>query len=144
MSTTIANFESRAATAEHSNPSYQAYQILHLGFTAAPILAGIDKFFHVLCNWDQYLAPWVAAISPVSGHTLMQAAGIVEAAAGLLVAIKPRLGAPIVGAWLCLIIVNLVTMGTYYDVALRDLGLALGAFALWRLAQQFAPAVEKG
>jgi hypothetical protein len=143
MSTTIANFGSQAATAEHSNRSYQAYQILHLGFTAAPILAGLDKFFHVLCNWDQYLAPWVAAISPVSGHTLMQAVGVVEAGAGLLVAIKPRLGAPIVGAWLCLIILNLLTMGTYFDVALRDLGLALGAFALWRLALEFAPEGKK-
>ena len=142
MSTTIANIDSRAAAAEHSIPSYHAYQILRLGFTAAPILAGIDKFFHVLCNWDQYLAPWVAALSPVSGHNLMLAFGVVEAAAGILVAIKPRLGAPIVGAWLCLIIVNLLTMGAYFDVALRDLGLALGAFALWRLAHEFAPGGE--
>jgi hypothetical protein len=144
MSTTIANLDSRAATAECSNPSYQAYQILHLGFTIAPILAGLDKFFHVLCNWDQYLAPWVTALSPVSGHTLMQAVGVVEAAAGVLVAIKPRLGAPVVGVWLSLIIVNLLTMGTYFDVALRDLGLALGAFALSRLAQEFAPGGKKG
>jgi len=139
MSTSIAQFTGKAATAERSNPSYQAYQILHVGFTAAPVLAGIDKFFHLLSNWDQYLAPWVARLSPVSGHSLMQAAGVVEVTAGLLVAVKPRLGAPVVGAWLCLILVNLLTMGTYFDVALRDLGLALGAFALWRLAQEFAP-----
>jgi hypothetical protein len=143
MSTTIASFNSRVAAAEHSTPSYQAYQILRLGFTAAPILAGLDKFFHVLCNWDQYLAPWVAVLSPVGGHALMLAVGVVEAAAGLLVAIKPRLGAPVVGTWLCLIIINLLTMGTYFDVALRDLGLALGAFALWRLAHEFAPEGEK-
>jgi len=143
VSTTIANIDTRAAAAEQSTPSYQAYQILRLGFTVAPILAGIDKFFHVLCNWDQYLAPWVAALSPVSGHNLMLAFGVVEAAAGILVAIKPRLGAPIVGAWLCLIIVNLLTMGAYFDVALRDLGLALGAFALWRLASELAPGGEK-
>ena len=73
MSTTVADFTSQAATAERSNPAYQAYQILHLGFTAAPILAGFDKFFHLLCNWDQYLAPWVSRVSPVSGHTLMLA-----------------------------------------------------------------------
>ena len=138
MSTTIAQFAGKAATAERSNPSYQAYQILHVGFTAAPILAGIDKFFHLLCNWDQYLTPLVAGLSPVSGHTLMQAAGVVEVAAGILVAVKPRLGAPVVGAWFCMILVNLLTMGTYFDVALRDLGLALGAFALWRLAVEFA------
>jgi len=138
MSTTVVNFSNQAATAQRSNPSYQAYQILHLGFTAAPILAGIDKFFHLLCNWDQYLSPWVAGLSPVSGHTLMLGGGAVEVAAGVLVAVKPRLGAPVVGAWLCLIIVNLLTMGSYFDVALRDFGLALGAFALWRLADHFA------
>ena len=143
MSTTIANVGNHAVAVERSRPSYQAYQILHLGFTAAPILAGIDKFFHLLCNWDQYLPPWVTALSPVSGHALMLAVGVVEAAAGFLVAIKPRLGAPIVGAWLCLIIVNLLTMGAYFDLALRDLGLALGAFALWRLAHEFAPGGEK-
>jgi hypothetical protein len=104
----------------------------------APVLAGIDKFFHLLCNWDQYLAPWIAGLSPVSGHSLTLVAGVIEVAAGILVAVRPRLGAPIVGAWLCLIIVNLLTMGSYFDIALRDLGLALGAFALWRLAHEFA------
>ena len=143
MSTTTANFSGHAATAERSNPFYQAYQILHLGFTVAPVLAGIDKFFHVLCNWDQYLAPWIAGLSPISGHSLMLAAGVIEAAAGMLVAVKPRLGAPIVGIWLCLIIANLLTVGAYFDVALRDLGLALGAFALWRLAHEFGRSQEE-
>lgn len=123
--------------AENSRPAYQAYQILHLGFTAAPILAGLDKFFHLLGDWDRYLAPWVANLSPIGGHTLMLAAGVVEVIAGLVVAVKPRLGAPVVAAWLCMIIVNLVTMGSYLDIALRDLGLALGALALWRLALEF-------
>jgi hypothetical protein len=139
MSTTITNFGSQAAVAERSSPAREAYQILHLGFTVAPILAGIDKFFHLLCNWDQYLAPWIAGLSPVGGHNLMLAAGVVEAAAGILVAIKPRWGAPVVAAWLCLIIVNLLILGSYFDVALRDLGLALGAFALSRLAHEFPP-----
>jgi hypothetical protein len=138
MSTTTTNFGSQAAVAERSSPAREAYRILHLGFTVAPILAGIDKFFHLLCNWDQYLAPWIAGLSPVSGHSLMLAAGVIEVIAGILVAFRPRLGAPVVGAWLCLIIVNLLTMGSYFDVALRDLGLALGAFALWRLSQEFA------
>jgi hypothetical protein len=138
MSTTIADFGGRAVTIEQS-PAWRAYQILHFGFTVAPILAGIDKFFHFLCNWDQYLAPWIAALSPVGGHGLMLAAGVVEIAAGILVAVRPRTGAPVVAAWLCLIIVNLLTMGSYFDVALRDLGLALGAAALWQLANQFAP-----
>jgi uncharacterized membrane protein YphA (DoxX/SURF4 family) len=137
MSTTITAFGNNAVAVERTRPAYQAYRILHLGFAAAPILAGIDKFFHFLCNWDQYLAPWIANLSPVSGHTLMLAAGVIEVAAGILVALRPRLGAPLVGAWLCLIIVNLATMASYLDVALRDLGLALGAFALWRLAKEF-------
>jgi hypothetical protein len=136
MSTTIADFGQGAVAAEHSRPSYQAYQILHLAFTVAPVVAGLDKFFHVLCNWDQYLAPWMARLSPIGGHGLMLAVGVVEIVAGLLVAVKPRWGAPVVAAWLFLIIVNLVSMGAFLDVALRDLGLALGALALWRLAQE--------
>jgi len=139
MSTTIANIGSQAGAVEHSRPAWQAYQVLHVGFTVAPILAGVDKFFHLLCNWDQYLAPWVVNVSPVSGHTLMLVAGVIEIAAGILVALKPRIGAPLVAVWLCLILFNLVTMGSYLDVALRDLGLALGAVALWRLAEEFAP-----
>ena len=138
MSTIIAGVHSQAAPSRRNSPSYQAYQILHLCFTVAPILAGIDKFFHLLCNWDQYLAPWISSISPIGGHSLMLLAGAIEAAAGMLVAFRPRLGAPVVGAWLCLIIFNLLTIGSYFDVALRDLGLALGAFALWRLANEFA------
>lgn len=134
MSTTTAHLGSHAFAAERANPVWQAYQILHVAFTVAPILAGADKFLHLLCNWDQYLAPWIARMSPIGGHELMLAAGAVEIVAGILVAVKPRIGAPIVGVWLCLIIVNLLTMGTFFDVALRDLGLALGAFALWRLS----------
>jgi len=138
MSTTVTSFNAHAGTLEKSSPSYQAFQLLHLGFTVAPIVAGVDKYLHLLCNWDQYLAPWVARISPISGHSLMLVVGVIEAAAGVLVAVKPRWGAPIVGLWLCLIIVNLLTMGTYFDIALRDLGLALGAFALWRLSLQYS------
>jgi hypothetical protein len=142
MTTIVANPGRRAGTAERRSPSYQAYQILHLAFTVAPLVAGIDKFFHLLCNWDQYLAPWIAGLSPIGGHNLMLAVGLVEVLAGVAVAVRPRLGAPVVAAWLSLIIVNLLTMGAYFDVALRDLGLALGALALWRLAQEFGPGGE--
>jgi len=120
--------------AERTNPAYQGYQILHIAFTVAPILAGIDKFFHLLCNWDQYLAPWIANLSPIGGHNLMLVFGVIEIIAGLIVAVRPKIGAFIVGVWLCGIIINLVSFGAYLDVALRDLGLALGAFALWRLS----------
>jgi hypothetical protein len=137
MSTTMANFNTGAITEERNNPIYQSYQILHFGFTVAPIIAGLDKFTHLLCNWDQYLAPWAARLSPIGGHGLMLVAGVVEVVAGILVAVKPKIGAPIVGVWLCLIILNLLSMGTYFDIALRDLGLALGAFSLWRLALAF-------
>jgi hypothetical protein len=138
MSTAAATVQTDARAIERHQPSYQAYQILHLGFVVAPVIAGLDKFFHFLCNWDQYLASWIAGLSPIGGHNLMLVAGIIEIAAGVLVAVKPRLGAPLVAAWLGLIILNLVTAGSYLDVALRDLGLALGALALSRLAVEFA------
>jgi len=137
MTNTIATTADREFLAERTSPAYQAYKLLHFGFVAAPILAGLDKFFHLLTNWDQYLAPWVGRISPIGGHNLMLAAGAVEIAAGILVAVKPRIGAPVVGAWLCMILVSLLSMGAYLDVALRDLGLALGAFALGRLAVEY-------
>ena len=119
------------------SPSYQAYQILHLAFTAAPIVAGGDKFFHFLVNWDQYLAPMVTRMLPVSAHTFMLGVGVVEIVAGLLVAFMPAIGGVVVGAWLFGIILNLLAIPGYFDVALRDLGLALGALALARLATEF-------
>ena len=121
-----------------SSPSYQAYQALHVGFTIAPILAGADKFVGLLTNWDKYLAPAAAnVITPVMpAHTFMLAVGVIEIVAGLLVAVMPRIGAYVVCAWLVGIIVNLLMLGSYYDIALRDLGLAIGAFALGRLAQE--------
>ena len=118
-----------------SDRSYQAYQILHIGFIVAPTLAGLDKFFHVLTNWDQYLAPAIAKILPISGHGFMLLVGVVEMVAGLLVALKPRIGAYVVAAWLAGIIVNLLVLGSFFDVALRDLGLLLGAVALGRLSE---------
>lgn len=121
-------------------PSYQAYQILHFGFTAAPILAGADKFFHLLCNWDQYLAPWIANLfAGIGTHNLMLIVGIVEIIAGLIVAVKPRIGAWIVFGWLWGIIIDLVTYSGYYDIALRDFGLSLGALALAWLSVVFDP-----
>ena len=119
--------------------SHQAYQILHWGFTAAPLLAGIDKFFHLLTNWDQYLASWVPALLHLGAHQIMLAVGVVEIIAGLIVATKPRIGSWIVFAWLWGIIINLVTLGNYYDIALRDFGLSLGALALARLSLVFDP-----
>jgi hypothetical protein len=121
-----------------SSPSYQAYQILHIAFTVAPVIAGLDKFFHFLVNWDIYLAPVVPHTLGISGHTFMLGAGVIEVIAGLLVAVAPRIGGWVVGLWLCGIIVNLLIIPAYFDVALRDLGLALGAFALARLSVDYS------
>lgn len=134
MANTIAHTADFCFSAERTNPAYQAYQVLHIAFTAAPVIAGLDKFFHLLCNWDKYLAPWISNLSPIGGHNLMLGIGVIEIIAGLLVAVRPKIGALVVGLWLCGIIVNLLSFGAYLDIALRDLGLALGAFALWRLS----------
>jgi uncharacterized membrane protein HdeD (DUF308 family) len=129
---------SHARTAAHSTPSYQAYQILHFAFVAAPVIAGLDKFFHLLVNWDMYLAPQIARLSPIGGHNLMLAIGVIEIVAGLLVAFKPRIGAVIVAVWLWGIIINLLLIPSFFDIALRDFGLSLGALALARLSKEFS------
>ena len=127
-----------AQTIVTTRPAYQAYQILYIGFIVAPFLAGLDKFTNFLATWDQYLAPAVERMLPISGHTLMFLVGIVEMAAAVLVAVRPRIGAYIVAAWLLGIIVNLLLIPGYFDVALRDFGLALAALALARLSEEFA------
>jgi uncharacterized membrane protein YphA (DoxX/SURF4 family) len=145
MSTT-ATLDPREATAAptfgerlKSDPAYQAFVLLRIAFTAAPILFGVDKFFGVMVDWEQYLAPWIDDIVPGSSSTAMHLVGVVEIAAGVLVALKPRYGAYLVAAWLAGIIVNLLTYSGYYDIALRDFGLLLGALTLARLAKVYDP-----
>jgi hypothetical protein len=118
------------------NPSHQAYLALRVGFVVAPILFGLDKFFNWTVNWERYLAPWLNDLIPGNGHQFMLVVGVVEIAAGLLVAVAPRFGAYVVAGWLGGIIVNLLTVAPprFYDVALRDFGLLLAALALGRLA----------
>ncbi|HLV33553.1 MAG TPA: hypothetical protein VKY59_00505 [Spirillospora sp.] len=123
-------------TKDVQNPGYQAYQILHIGFSLAPILFGLDKFFNLTVDWTQYLAPFIANIVPAS--TFMVIVGVVEIVAGLLVFFKPRIGAYVVAAWLLGIIVNLLLIPGFLDVALRDFGLFLGALALARLSSVYA------
>jgi hypothetical protein len=123
--------------ATRGDPSYQAYQTLHWGFVAAPAIAGIDKFVGLLTNWDKYLSPAFAKLSPFSVHGTMLIVGVIELVAGLLVALRPRIGAYVVAAWLVGIILNLLLSGAYFDVALRDFGLMLGALALGRLSQVY-------
>lgn len=115
-------------------PARQAFELLHWGFVAAPVLAGGDKFLHLMTNWDNYLSPTFARLSPLSPHGTMQAVGVIEMVAGLLVAAKPKIGGWVVAAWLGGIILDLALLGHAWDIALRDFGLMLGAIALARLA----------
>lgn len=123
-----------AWTADMSDPAYQAFRALQIGFVVAPIVAGADKFVHRLTDWTEYLWPGIPDLLGVAPETFMYAVGVVEIVAGLVVAFKPRFGGYLVSAWLLGIIGNLLLLGSYFDVALRDLGLAIGAFALARLA----------
>lgn len=117
-----------------TDPAHQAFLLLRTVFTIAPIAFGLDKFAGLLTDWDKYLAPWINHIVPGSAHQTMLAVGVIEVVAGVLVALRPRIGAYVVAAWLGGIILDLVTLGGYYDVALRDFGLLVGALALGRLA----------
>ena len=117
------------------DPSYQAFFLLRTVFTVAPVVFGLDKFTNYLVDWDIYLAPWINDIIPGSSTQAMYAVGVVEILAGLVVAIMPRYGGWLVAAWLGGIIVNLLTLSGYYDVALRDFGLLVAAVALARLAR---------
>jgi hypothetical protein len=124
---------------KESRAAYQAFWLLRIGFTVAPILFGIDKFFNWTVHWPDYLAGWINNIAPGSGQDFMYFVGAVEIVAGLTVAFAPVIGAPLVAAWLAGIVVNLLTKNPpeYYDIALRDFGLLLAALTLTRLAWAF-------
>lgn len=124
-----------AVVTASANGARNAFVILRTAFTVAPVVFGLDKFANLLTFWPKYLAPWIDRIVPGTAQQDMYLVGIVEIAAGVLVALRPRWGAPVVAAWLLGIIVNLLTLGGYYDVALRDVGLLAGALALWSLAR---------
>jgi len=130
--------QSSIADTVSGSPAHQAFRILQFGFTVAPILAGLDKFLHLLVNWEQYLPGVVTRISPIQPHTVMLVVGVIEIVAGIGVAVRPRIFAYIVAAWLAVIIINLLLIPGYFDVALRDFGLLLAALALARLSQQFS------
>jgi len=122
-----------------AQPAYQAYEILHVGFAVLPIVAGLDKFLHFLQigSWEGYLAPIVTRTLHIEAHPFMLVVGVIEVVAGLLVAFWPRLGGYVVMLWLWGIIVNLLLCGQFFDIALRDFGLSLGALALARLSENF-------
>jgi uncharacterized membrane protein YphA (DoxX/SURF4 family) len=126
--------------------AHQAFWLLRIGFTAAPILFGLDKFFDWSVHWPDYLAGWVNDVAPGSGQDFMYAVGAIEIAAGLLVAVAPRLGAFVVAGWLGGIVITLLTKNPpeFYDIALRDVGLMLAALTLGRLALAVVPARKAG
>ena len=134
--------ELSVARTDWSDARYQAFTLLRIAFTVAPIAFGLDKFFNVMVDWPIYLAPWINDIAPGSGQDFMYLVGGIEILAGVLVAIKPRYGAPVVAAWLAGIIINLLTVPGFYDVALRDFGLLLGALTLARLALAYDPPLK--
>src|SRR5436309_13382470 len=111
----------RLSVIRTASPSEQAYQILHFGFAALPIIAGLDKFAHALVNWNAYLSPVIPRTTGISAHNFMLGVGVIEILAGLMVAVKPRIGAWVVGLWLCGLIVNLLSIPGFFDIALRDL-----------------------
>jgi uncharacterized membrane protein YphA (DoxX/SURF4 family) len=134
----------RPAASSWSDPRYQAYALLRIAFAAAPIAFGVDKFFNVLVHWPNYLAPWINDLAPGTGQQFMYVVGAIEIVAGLAVALKPRYGAYVVAAWLAGIVLNLLTASGFYDVALRDFGLMLGALTLARLASVYDPPLRFG
>lgn len=123
------------AAGQNTDYAHQAYTVLKFGFTVAPVLAGLDKFFNFLVDWTQYLTPLVPAWTGIDPAILMMVIGVVEIIAGIVVAVKPKFGAWVVAVWLWGIIINLLLVPGYYDIALRDLGLSFGALALARLAE---------
>lgn len=120
-----------------ADPAYQAFLALRTVFTVAPILFGLDKFANVLVDWSIYLAPWIDGLFPGDARQAMFAVGVVEILAGVVVALRPRFGGLLVAAWLAGIILNLLTIPGFHDVALRDFGLLVGALALSRLAVRY-------
>jgi uncharacterized membrane protein YphA (DoxX/SURF4 family) len=135
---------SPGARADWRDPRYQAFALMRVAFTVAPIAFGLDKFFNVMVDWPIYLAPWINDIAPGSGQEFMYFVGAIEIVAGVSVALKPRYGAYVVAAWLAGIVLNLVTHSGYYDIALRDFGLMLAALTLARLASVYDPPLRLG
>jgi uncharacterized membrane protein YkgB len=127
----------RSTARSLNNPAYVAFWILRIGFVVLPLWMGIDKFTNTLTYWPDYLAPWVVGLLPFTAQTAMYAVGVVEVIAAIGVAVKPRFAAYVVAAWLAGIILNLLTLSGFYDVALRDFGLLVAALALAALASEF-------
>jgi uncharacterized membrane protein YphA (DoxX/SURF4 family) len=131
------------AARDWDDPRYQAFALIRVAFAVAPIAFGLDKFLNVLVDWPRYLAPWIDDIAPGTAQQFMYFVGVTEIVAGIAVALKPRYGAYVVAAWLAGIVVNLLTAPGFYDIALRDFGLMLGALTLARLAAVYDPPIGR-
>jgi uncharacterized membrane protein YphA (DoxX/SURF4 family) len=129
---------SLAVPAQQLTADRQAFLLLRTVFTVAPILFGLDKFTNLLTHWPMYLAPVATQVVPLPAQTIMYIVGVVEILAGVMVAVRPRFGSALVAVWLLGIIINLIVLGGFYDVALRDFGLLVGALALNRLSPRKA------
>jgi uncharacterized membrane protein YphA (DoxX/SURF4 family) len=134
MSTNLGEGHITTGRLRAASPSRQAFLLLRTVFAVAPIVFGLDKFLNVLTDWPAYLAPVINDIVPGTAQQAMYAVGVVEILAGVAVALLPRYGALLVAGWLAGIIVNLLLIPDYYDIALRDFGLLVAALALSRLA----------
>ena len=144
MATTQVRPADTALTSTHrlDDPAFQAFTLLRIAFTVAPILFGLDKFLDWLVDWRIYLAPEINDLVPGNAHQAMLAVGVIEIVAGVAVAIRPRFGGYLVAGWLTGIIVNLLLQGDFYDIALRDFGLLLAALTLARLATAFGRSAD--
>jgi hypothetical protein len=134
MTTTSGTTSSTGLAPRRTDGAQVAFRLLRTLFTVAPVLFGLDKFTNLMTDWEDYLAPWINDIVPGSAHDAMLMVGVIEIVAGVVVAVMPRFGGPLVAVWLAGIIINLLTLGDYYDVALRDFGLMVSALALTALA----------
>jgi hypothetical protein len=132
------------SASDRHDPAFQAFFLLRTVFTVAPIVFGLDKFFNVLTDWPHYLAPFVDSIAPGSPENAMLIVGVIEIVAGVLVAVRPQIGGYVVAAWLLGIIVNLLLIPGFYDVALRDFGLFVAALALARLSSTYGTSRDPG
>lgn len=132
------------STAVSADPAFAAFWLLRIGFVVLPLLMGIDKFANFLAHWPDYLPPWLVDLLPMSPQTAMYAAGVIEIIAAIAIAMKPRYAAYVVAAWLAGITIILLTIPGLYDVALRDVGLLVGALSLALLARKYDPPFGQG
>jgi uncharacterized membrane protein YphA (DoxX/SURF4 family) len=127
-----------------TEPAYAAFLLLRIGYAVLPVWMGADKFANSMTFWPHYLAPWIVGLLPFSAQTAMYVVGAIEIVAGLAVAVKPRYAGYVVSLWLAGIIINLLTFSGFYDVALRDFGLLVGALGLALLSHVYDPAWRHG